>query len=198
MVLYIYMTQEIMQKKTSKVLYWSLVGGLVIVLNLFFNYSASLFFDEPVYDAYCPIDITNRSYTSKDQCLTVGGSWTENSYPYAPEEKVTAPAKLGTSESITGWCNPTYTCQKGFDASQKIYNRNIFIILIVLGVLSIVLGFVFAGLSAVSIGLSLGGVLSLIIGSMRYWSDMNDIVRVLVLAGALGVLIWLAVKKIRE
>lgn len=192
------MTQETIPKKTSKVLYWSLIGGLVIVLNLFFNYSASLFFDEPIYENFCPIELTNKAYNSKDQCLTVGGSWTENSYPYTPEESVTKPAKLGTSESITGWCNATYTCQKGFESGQKVYNRNIFIVLLVLGVLSIALGFVFAGLSAVSIGLSLGGVLSLIIGSMRYWSDMNDIVRVLVLAAALGVLIWLAVKKIRE
>lgn len=190
-------TQNIsVQKKTSRVLYWSLVGGFIIVLNLFFNYTASLFFDQPVFESYCPMALTNASYTSKDQCLTVGGSWTENTMPYVPQEKVSRPLDL--SQSVTGWCNATYTCQKGFDLGQQVYNRNIFIILVAFGIISIVLGFVFAAVSAVSLGLSLGGVLSLVIGSIRYWSDMNDVVRVLVLAFALVVLVWLAVKKIRE
>ncbi len=183
------------EKKTSRVLYWSLVAGIIIVLNLFFNYSASLVFDEPVFDAYCPVELMSQTYATKDQCLTVGGSWTENTMPAIPQEKMTRP---DMSQTITGWCNSTYTCQMGFDDAQQIYNRNVFIVLVVLGIISIVLGFTFAGISAVSMGLSLGGVLSLVIGSIRYWSDMNDIVRVLVLAVALAVLIWLGVKKIRE
>ena len=187
-------------QKTSRVLFWSLVGGIIIVLNLFFNYSATLVFHEPVFEGYCPIDITNKAYSNKEQCLSVGGSWTENSYPYTPEKSQveTRPTQLSVSESVTGWCNATYTCQKGYDGAHKVYNRNIFIALVALGVLAIVLGFVFASVSAVSLGFSLGGVLSLIIGSIRYWSDMNDIVRVLILAAALAVLVWLGVKKMKE
>jgi len=190
-------TQQNQQKKgTPRVLFWSLVAGIIIVLNLFFNYTASLVFDSPEFETYCPVELTNKAYQNKEECLIVGGSWTENTTPYIPKEELVRSPDL--SQNITGWCNATYTCQKGFEGAEKVYNRNIFIVLVVLGVLSIVLGFMFAGISAVSLGLSLGGVLSLIIGSMRYWSDMNDILRVLVLALALAVLIWLGVKKIRE
>lgn len=188
-------TSSAPEKKTSRVLYWSLVAGMVIVLNLLFNYGASLVFDEPVFDAFCPVELTSQTYATKDQCLSIGGSWTENTVPVVPQEKVARP---DMSQTITGWCNATYTCQQGFDHAKEVYNRNVFIVLVALGIVSIVLGFTFAGISAVSMGLSLGGVLSLIIGSIRYWSDMNDVVRVLVLAVALVVLIWLGVKKIRE
>lgn len=189
--------QNQVKKYTSRVLFWSLVAGIVVVLNLFFNYSASLVFDEPVFENYCPVELMSTSYRTKDECVTVGGSWTENTYPYIPEKTVSQPNPNPT-EAITGWCNATYTCQQGFDDAGSIYNRNIFIVLVIFGIIAIVLGFVFAGVSAVSLGLSLGGVLSLIIGAIRYWSDMNDVVRVLVLAAALIVLIWLGVKKIRE
>ena len=186
------------EKKTSRVLFWSVVLGFIIVLNLFFNYSASLVFHRPVYEAFCPISVTEKAYTDKNSCINAGGSWSENVYPYTPQEKVTQPAKLGVSESVVGTCNPYYTCQQNFDTANKVYDRNIFIVLVILGILSIVLGFSFARISSISLGLSLGGVLSLVIGSMRYWSDMNDIVRVCVLAFALATLVWLGVKKIKE
>lgn len=191
-------TQQNQAKKhTSRVLFWSLVAGIVVVLNLFFNYSASLFFDEPKFETYCPIELTSASYRTKDECVLVGGSWAENTYPYIPEKTDSQPKPIPT-EAVTGWCNATYTCQQGFDDAGKIYDRNIFIVLVIFGIIAIVLGFVFATVSAVSLGLSLGGVLSLIIGAIRYWSDMNDVVRVIVLAVALIVLIWLGIKKIKE
>ena len=52
--------------------------------------------------------------------------------------------------------------------------------------------------SVVSLGFSLGGVLALIIGAIRYWSNMQDVLRVVVLAVALAALVWIGIKKIKE
>jgi hypothetical protein len=41
-------------------------------------------------------------------------------------------------------------------------------------------------------------VLALIIGSIRYWSDMDDILRVALLGIALGSLLGIAWKKFRD
>ena len=67
----------------------------------------------------------------------------------------------------------------------------------ILGVASLVAG-IFISATSVSIGLSLGGVLSLIIGSIRYWSDMDDILRVIMLGVALLALIWVGIKKLKD
>jgi predicted membrane metal-binding protein len=79
-----------------------------------------------------------------------------------------------------------------------VYNRNVFVTLVILGVLSLVAGFFIRKSASVSLGLSLGGVLALVVASVRYWSDMNDYLRVAVLAVALVILVILGIKKIKD
>jgi len=114
--------------------------------------------------------------------------WSEQVVPI--ETKVSSPTKT----QITGYCNATYTCQKSYDQDSKVYERNVFIILVALGVVIIVAG-AFVNIALLSAAFSWSGVLSLIIASMRYWSNADSIVRVVILGVALAALIWLAVKK---
>ena len=83
----------------------------------------------------------------------------------------------------------------GAEALRKAY---VSVILVILGVVSLVAGFFISASSAVSLGLSLGGILALIVGSVRYWSDMNDYLRFGVLSVALAILIWVGVKKAKN
>lgn len=182
------------QKKTSAIVKWALVAGIVVVLNLFFNYAISLVYKEPQFDRFCPVEITSKTYTDKTVCTEAGGQWTETTYPVEPEKNdVTNPVK------VSGYCNATYTCGQAYDTSVSTYNRNVFIILVVLGVLSLVAGAFLTHLSSVvALGFSFGGVISLVIGAMRYWSNMQDVLRVVVLAFALAALVWVGIKKINE
>lgn len=181
-------------KKTVKIIKWALVLAILIVLNLFINYSVSLVYKEPKFENFCPMEKFNKVYTSKDMCVADGGMWTESTAPI----DIKSPTAPVTGQTITGYCNATYTCQQNYDDARSVYNRNVFIILVVLGVVVLALGAFLTASSVVSLGLSFGGVLSLIIGAARYWSDMHDIVRVIVLACALGALIWIGVRKIKE
>jgi hypothetical protein len=79
-----------------------------------------------------------------------------------------------------------------------VYNRNVFVALVILGVISLIAGFFIRRSAAVSLGLSLGGVLALVVASVRYWSDMNDYLRLGVLAVALVLLVYLGIKKVKE
>ena len=172
---------------------WAVIIGIVIVLNLFFNYAVSLVYESPKYEAYCPAEMYNKSYTDKQLCVADGGMWTENT---APVQGKSAP-QLAQPE-VTGYCNPTYTCGNEFNDAQKVYNKNVFIVLVVFGILALALGVHLSSISVVSLGLSFGGILSLIIGSSRYWSDMQDWLRVAVLGAALVALIWIGIKKIKD
>ncbi|MEI7810566.1 MAG: hypothetical protein WCI41_03365 [bacterium] len=170
-----------------KVLKWALVIGIVIVLNLFFNYSISLFYKEPDYNNYFKQAQVVEPITTKEACLKVGGQWNENGPAY-----YSAPA--GTSPDVKSYCDPNFTKQQEFNQAQKVYNRNIFIVLVLLGVFSFLLG-IFIANEIITLSFSWGGVLSFIIASMRYWSDADSWVKVLILALALSALIWLAIKK---
>ncbi len=157
----------------SRLMKWSLTIGIVIVMNLFFNYAISLVYKSPEYNNYIPQSQIVPNIKNEQDCIAVGGQW---------------------SAYDEGYCDPTFTKQQEYQAAQKQYDRTVFIALVVLGVLSIVAGSLLVNI-VLSVAFSWGGVLSLFIASVRYWSDANSLIKVFILAIALGTLIWVAIKK---
>lgn len=175
------------QNRISK---WSVIIGIVIVLNLFFNYTLGLVYDEPEYDNFCKVEQVVTMPDNQDECVADGGQWTENAY-YGK------PTQVGVIEP-KGYCDMQYTCRQEFDAAYKDYGRTVFVILVVLGALSVLGGNLFKGNGVISSGLSMAGVLSFIVASMRYWSSADDIFRVIILAIALAILFWVAYKRFKN
>jgi hypothetical protein len=176
----------------SKVLKWSLIIGIVIVLNLFFNYALSLVYKNPEYEVFCPntSQVVENVNTQK-QCVAIGGQWNPNYY----NQPVPVPVEKTAPQ---GYCDQQFTCRNSFDAAQKVYDRNVFITLVILGALCVAVGTFLKGNMLISVALSLGGVLSFIIASMRYWTSADDLIKVIILAIALAILIWVAVKKFKN
>ncbi len=176
-----------METNKPKVLKWALIIGMVVVLNLFFNYTISLFYKAPSYDGYFPQQQVVEEIKTKSECLDVGGQWVENTryYKLIDGQEVPQPGD---------YCDRDFTKRQEYDKARQSYERNIFIMLVVLGVLSLAIGS-FLTNEILTLGLSWGGVLSLIIASVRYWSSADNLVKVIILALALVALIWLAVKK---
>lgn len=184
----------------SKFLKWIIAFAIVIVLNLFYNYAIDAVQKSPKYEDFCRQTQVIEVIGTKEACLSVGGQWDENGYRYGPYEDpnviTSVPIKINSDQK--GFCNPNFTCEKTYQGAESLYNRNVFIVLVGLGLLAIGGSFLVASYEAVSLGLSLGGVLSFIIASIRYWSDMNEYLRVIVLGFALVALIWLGIKKIKN
>ena len=171
----------------SKVLKWSLIIGIVIVINMFFNYTLSLVYKSPVFENFCPTQQVNQTVLDQNSCVTQGGQWNGNNIAPVPQIK---------GETVPlGYCNLQFTCQNNYDVAQKTYDRNVFITLVILGALCVALGSFFGGNAVISIALSFAGVLSFIVASMRYWGSADDLIKVIILAIALAILIWVAVKK---
>jgi hypothetical protein len=180
-------TVNVESPKSSKWVKGSVIAAIVIVINLFFNYAISLVYQEPTYDQFIKTAQVVEEISTKEKCLEVGGQWNANMYPSQKDEVL----------QRTGYCDPNFTNQKNYEAARKIYDRNVFVTLVVLGVVILILG-AFVKIGVLSLAFSWGGVLSLIIASMRYWSSADKLVRVLILGVALGALIWLAVKKFNK
>ena len=176
----------------SKVLKWSLIIGIVIVLNLFFNYALSLAYKQPVYETFCPN--TSPVVTIPDTqktCVAEGGQWTIGGRIYGK------PVPVGEIVA-DGYCDLQFTCRNDFDAAQKVYDRNVFITLVLLGAICVAIGSFLKKNMLISIALSLAGVLSFIIASMRYWNSADDLIKVIILAIALAILVWVALKKFKD
>ncbi|MFZ3020374.1 MAG: hypothetical protein WA051_02585 [Minisyncoccia bacterium] len=172
--------------KTSKVLKWSLIIGIVVVLNLFFNYALSLIYKQPDFALFCPNTAQVVEANTKDSCVAKGGQWNENT-AYSPQKT-----------EAKGYCDLQFTCRQDYDSAQKSYDRNVFVTLVILGALCVAGGNFMKGNMTIGQSLSLAGVLSFIVASMRYWTSANDAVKVIILAIALIILIWVALKKFKD
>lgn len=169
----------------------ALALSIIVVLNLVFNLGINTFHRGPDIDNFCGEE-TRQIYTTPTTCEAIGGEWTET---FPKGERVVLP--IG-EPSFNPYCNAQATCRGEYQDAREIYNRNVFIFLIILGLISMGAGFVTTAVKAVSTGFLFGGLLSLIIASMRYWSDMNEYLRFTTLIVALVGLIWLGYKKLKD
>ena len=97
-----------------------------------------------------------------------------------------------------GYCNRHFTCSQEFNDTRENYEENVFIALIILGVLTLIASFLTLKTELISVALSLGGVLSFIIASVRYWHYASDWLHLGILGIALLVLVYLGIKKFSE
>ena len=171
-----------------RVLKWSLIIGIVIVINLFFGYALSLIYKAPEYITYCPQTQVNIAPDNQAQCVANGGQW--NEYPNQTGPK--------TVDGSAGYCDIQFTCNNSYQAAEKVYERNVFVTLMILGALLVLIGNFMKGNGVIASGLSLAGVLSFIIASARYWSYASDYLHVGILAIALALLLWIAYKKFKD
>lgn len=176
----------------SKVLKWSLIIGIVIVINLFFNYALSLAYKQPDYNEYFTQPQIIEPITVKEECLKVGGQWNEGDARY---NDVKMPSPVGVQK---GWCDPDFTKRQVFENIMNVYDRNVFVTLVLLGALCVAAGTFLKANILLSIALSFSGVLSFIIASMRYWNSAHDLIKVIILATALCILVWVAVRKFKD
>lgn len=181
-----------MNQKQSVFIKWSLIIGIVIVLNLFFNYASSLIFAEPQYDQFCRQEQVVEQPRDQAACLNTGGQWTSYATP------VTEKTPTGETLSVKGYCDPQFTCRQDYENARKSYDRSIFVTLVILGVLCIGLSMFLKGNNVLGTALSFGGVLSLIIASIRYWSYADNVLKVIILGLALVLLIIIAMRKFKD
>jgi hypothetical protein len=170
----------------NPILKWIIALSIAIVLNLLFNYSLSLIFNEPQYDEIFPR--IAEVHETQEFCEENGHVWVNQ------DQRVIAPVEKQITNEITGYCDTYTKSQAQWDELRGEYEKKVFASLILLGVITIILSVIIKN-NVVSLGLGLGAFLDFIVSSTRYWRYSDDWLRVVILAIALAVLIWLAIKK---
>lgn len=179
--------QPVKAAKVSKVKQTILAIAIAIVLALFVGFSIYAVDPGPSYNDYCKNIMTPPTMTN-ESCDAAGGVW--NAYPSPQKCAPTA------TECPQGFCDMYAKCQKTFEDVNKGYTRNIFIAATILGLIAIILGGLILKVESVSSGMMGGGVLSMIYGIIRFWTNASNYLRVIILGLALVVLIWMGYKKL--
>ncbi len=154
--------------------------AISLVFVFFVGYGIEVFHNSPVYNEYCPTDL----YDIRDEaeCTAEGGTWRESDGNRPVPEK--------------GFCGESKECRDAYQESRTSSDRTVFIVAVLAGVIGIVLG-IWLQHETVTNGLTGGGVLSILYGTIRYWEHADELLKFVLLGLVLGFLIWVGYKKLK-
>lgn len=176
--------------------------AIIIVFNLFVNYGIDTFYKGPKYDDFCKPENVRQTIGSKEKCDSMGGLWSENIYYYKGEKMtesgavVPAPAPVMEQKEPVGWCDAYFSCQKNFDEVNNVYKRNVFVIWTIAGAIAIAASFFLVAIESMSVTFIFAGLIALLVGTINYWSAMQDYLRFVILGIVLAMLIYIGYKKL--
>ena len=173
----------------------AMIIAITALLPLFIGLFVDAIYNEPKYETYCnntyndygmkavPTTAVNCTYISSPQerqCYADGGM-VESNY-------------TANGCSVFGSCN---MCSKYFDTARQEYNRNIFFVLLPLGLIIVILG-IYLVVDYIGAGLMFAGLIVMFYATIRYFSDMSKILRAVIILVELLLIMWIGYKKIRE
>ena len=189
--------------------------AIAIVFVFFVGFGIASFYKAPKYEDFC-VQREFKEALTKDKCEADNGKWV--SYE-GYDRGIPKPAIAGnqllctkfdekgknvtlnceTIDQITqsGYCDLDFYCREDFDKTREKYNRNVFIVATGIGIIILIVGFALK-MASVSAGLMGGGVLTILYGIIRYWTDLPDYGRFIILGIILAILIWLGYKRIKK
>ncbi len=170
---------------TPKFVRWALMLGIVVILNVFFVVLTSLVFPEPNFEDFCPASRSFQIVDTQIACEAEDGVWRPNP-EYSPKT------------NAAGYCDLCAKKQEPYEAAREDHALKAFVLMIALGLVALIIGLMPLGSSIVSSGLSYGGVLAFIIGSMSYWDTADSWVRLAIAGVGLVALLGIGLKRFRD
>lgn len=148
--------------------------AIIIVLNVFFNVGLQTFFPGPDYSDFCD----DRSPV---------------------KERIVTDEEGNEIIEPIGFDDDYYTkCSDAYDEARAAHSYIAFYILGGLGILTLVLGLALPTAHAVANGLMYGGILSVIIGTLGHWPNMENYEQFIISGIALALLIGLGITKLKD
>jgi hypothetical protein len=173
----------------------AMILAITVLLPLFVGLFADAAYQEPEYDDYC-----NNSYYEYPK--SVQASPVNCSDVYATPEAQQCSREKGSSEFTydSNGCAQFKSCNYchlNYDEARQKYNRNLFFILMPVGLIIVILG-LFLLVDYLGAGLMFAGLIIMFYATMRYFSDMSKILRALVILVELLVIMWIGYRKIED
>lgn len=161
--------------------------SIAVVLAFFIGFGIETFYPGPDYEK-CNVaydfpkmvnnNCTQGTTTEEQSCYTTRGSPVYNHSSGCP---------------VYESCN---YCYRDLEDERKPYDRNVFVIASVIGIIAILLGTLKLTHESVSTGIMAGGVLSVLYGTFRFFPQADNWMRFLAMGLILTILIWIGYKKL--
>jgi len=168
--------------------------GIFIVFMFLLHNGIRAFYDAPQYEKFC-----NNSYTpyiDKPYIITTNCSYgrelqeQERACYNQRGQPVYDYYENGCMKGVS-FCD---FCQRDFDDAMKEYNRNVFVIALIIGIIVLLVGFFILSIEPVGSSLMASGIGAIVYGTIINWENLGNIGRFLLLLLALIILIWIAVR----
>lgn len=172
----------------------AMVLAVTVLLPLFVGLFVDATYQEPKYNDFCN-DTYNNGYSSP-----VVATSTNCTYVNDPRQDKCSNDGGTAVFNYSSGCSQFQSCDmcsKNFNTAQQEYNRNIFFILLPVGLIIVIMG-IYLAIDYLGAGLMFAGLIIMFYATFRYFSDMSKILRALVILIELLVIMWIGYKKIEN
>ena len=172
--------------------------GIFIVYLLVLNYGIEAFYPSPQYENYC----TNQNYyyPGSYPIKEIGTGQVNCTVAPTPQQQNVCSSSGGNLVADTYdniGCPATFkcdTCNKDFNDAQKSHSKVIFYIALIVGILTLIVGYTVLSVEPVGSALMASGIGALVYGSIRNWQNLSNIWKFLLLLVSLVLLVWITLR----
>jgi hypothetical protein len=166
--------------------------GILVLFSALVLVTIDAFYERPKYEDFCspygperfptkaqlPDEECDVDYSKENECSMQGGF-----------------ARYEIDESGCRYFTECDFCNKDFDEANKKYNDTMFVILAIIGAIAIIFG-VYYKIEFLGTGFMFSGIFLMFFGTVQNFSQFNKFIRVIVVALELGLVIFIAYKKV--
>ena len=173
-----------------------LIVGIAILFAFFVYFTIEAIYPSPKYEDFCKNQYYREPIPVKQGMqVNCTNSWETKEVQECSVNKGSPEFKQDVNGcDIFDKCN---YCGKEHDEYNNKYQRNVFIITAIIGIIAIVFGLYF-GIEFMAGGFLFGGIITLAYSTIRYFSrgNVDNWLRVIVLFIEILILIWIGYKKV--
>jgi len=149
--------------------------GIIIVFALVLWQGIETFYPSPKYDDFCGKVHINRPLAidkefNQTDCISQGGIWKNN------------------------YCDFYSECQTKYENARQQHSKVVFIISIVTGILTLLIGYTILSIEPVGSALIGSSVWAIFYGTLINWRNFTNIWRFILLLIAFVLIIWVAIR----
>lgn len=167
--------------------------GIFIVFMFLLHNGIRAFYDAPTYDDFCDASRWSMTYPERigTNCTFTGELREAERACYADEGQPIYSyddngCQIGVKE-----CD---YCNRDFNLANTEFQKTVFIISIIVGILVLLVGFAVLSIEPVGSALMASGVGAIVYGTISNWANLESWGRFLLLLVAFLVLIWIALR----
>ena len=173
----------------------AMILAITVLLPLFVGLFTDAVYLEPKYEDYC-----NNTYYDYPKAIPATPVNCTDAYMSPEAQKCSIDKGMPEFKYDSNNCQQFKSCNycsRDYDTARQKYNRNIFFVLLPVGLIIVILG-LYLLVDYLGAGLMFAGLIIMFYATMRYFSDMSKILRAIVILVELLVIMWIGYKKIEH